>query len=112
MNENLRMTFFLQKALSGDTVLLFPTYPYPAHIHYRVYYRFLNCGYLTIFNALGLPVTACPLGVTNKGLPVGIQIVGNKCSDHLTIAVAKEFEKAFGGWIPPNQEVISSIKTT
>ncbi|XP_049870097.1 fatty-acid amide hydrolase 2-B-like isoform X3 [Pectinophora gossypiella] len=100
-----------QKALSNDAVLLFPTYPYPAHLHYRVYYRFLNCGYLTIFNALGLPVTACPIGLNSQGLPVGIQIVGNKCNDHLTIAVAKEFEKAFGGWVPPNQELINSVKT-
>ncbi|KAI5644416.1 amidase domain-containing protein [Phthorimaea operculella] len=99
------------KALSDDAVLLFPAYPYPAHMHYRVYYRFLNCGYLTIFNALGLPVTACPMGLTNKGLPVGIQIVANKCNDHLTIAVAREFEKAFGGWIPPNQELINEVKT-
>ncbi|KOB65213.1 Fatty-acid amide hydrolase 2 [Operophtera brumata] len=92
-------------------MLLHPTYPNPAHLHYRVYYKFLNCGYLTIFNALGLPVTACPIGLTSKGLPVGIQIAANKCNDHLTIAVAKEFERAFGGWVPPNKELVESIKT-
>lgn len=107
------ISFFLfQKALSDDAVLFFPTFPYPAHLHYRVFYRFLNCGYLTIFNALGLPVTACPIGFTDKGLPVGIQIVANKCNDHMTIAVAKEFEKAFGGWVPPNKDGLNSIKTT
>ncbi|XP_072939461.1 fatty-acid amide hydrolase 2-B-like isoform X2 [Epargyreus clarus] len=100
------------KALSDNAVLFFPAFPYPAHLHYRVFYRFLNCGYLTIFNALGLPVTACPQGLTDKGLPVGIQIVANKYNDHLTIAVAKEFEKAFGGWVPPNKDILNSIKTT
>lgn len=100
----------LQKALSDDAVLLFPTYPYPADLHYRIYYKFLNCGYLTIFSALGLPVTACPIELTRKGLPVGIQIAANKCNDHLTIAVAKEFEKAFGGWVPPNKE-LEAVKT-
>ncbi|KAM3967406.1 fatty-acid amide hydrolase 2-B [Aphomia sociella] len=100
-----------EKALSDDAVLLFPTFPYPAHKHYRIYYKFLNCGYLTIFSALGLPVTACPIELTSKGLPVGIQIVANKCNDHLTIAVAKEFEKAFGGWVPPNKELGGYIKT-
>lgn len=64
-----------------------------------------------MFNALGLPVTQCPIGLSRKGLPVGIQIAANKCNDHLTIAVAKEFEKAFGGWVPPNKELANSIKT-
>ncbi|CAH2239929.1 jg3360 [Pararge aegeria aegeria] len=99
------------EALADDAVLLFPTFPYPAHLHYRIFYKFLDCGYLTIFNALGLPSTACPLGLTEKGLPVGIQIVANKCNDHLTIAVAKEFERAFGGWSPPNKELLNCIKT-
>lgn len=86
-------------------MLFYPTFPYPAHEHYKIYYKFLNCSYLTIFNALGLPVTACPLGFTDSGLPVGMQIVSGKYNDHLTIAVAKEFEKAFGGWVPPNTTI-------
>jgi fatty acid amide hydrolase 2 len=101
----------LQIALGDDAVLFYPTYPYTADLHYRTYYKFLNCSYLTIFNALGLPVTACPIDFTRKDLPVGIQIAGNKCCDHLTIAVAKEFEKAFGGWIPPNKSLLQNVKT-
>lgn len=97
--------------LTGDAVLLHPTFPTPAHLHYRIYYKFLNCGYLTIFSALGLPVTQCPIGFSRDGLPVGFQIAANKCNDHLTIAVAKEFEKAFGGWVPPNKELLNNIKT-
>ncbi|XP_047526255.1 fatty-acid amide hydrolase 2-B-like isoform X1 [Pieris napi] len=101
----------IANALSDNAVLFFPTYPNPAHLHYRIFYKFLDCGYLTIFNALGLPSTNCPLGLTDNGLPVGMQIVSNRCNDHLTIAVAKEFEKAFGGWVPPNKEVFESVKT-
>ncbi|CAB3238942.1 unnamed protein product [Arctia plantaginis] len=100
-----------EKLLSGDAVLLHPTFPTPAHLHYRIYYKFLNCGYLTIFSALGLPVTQCPIGFSRDGLPVGLQIAANKCNDHLTIAVAKEFEKAFGGWVPPNKELLNNVKT-
>ncbi|XP_013165137.1 PREDICTED: fatty-acid amide hydrolase 2-B-like isoform X1 [Papilio xuthus] len=100
MFEEIKTDF--QKALSENAVLFFPTFPNPAHVHYKIFYKFLNCGYLTIFNALGLPVTACPVGFTDKGLPVGIQIVAGRYNDYLTVAVAKEFEKAFGGWIPPN----------
>ncbi|XP_063824144.1 fatty-acid amide hydrolase 2-B-like [Ostrinia nubilalis] len=100
-----------QRVLADDGVLFFPTFPYTADLHYRIYYKFLNCSYLTIFNALGLPVTACPIDFTPKGLPVGIQIAANKSNDHLTIAVAKEFEKAFGGWVPPNKDLLTNVKT-
>lgn len=99
----------MQKVLTEDAVLLYPTYPYTAHQHYRIFYKFLNFSYLTVFNALGLPATACPLGLTDSGLPVGIQIVANKCHDHLTFAVAREFEKAFGGWVPPNKDLVTVI---
>ncbi|XP_041970563.1 fatty-acid amide hydrolase 2-B isoform X2 [Aricia agestis] len=107
--EEIKQDF--DRALSDDAVLLFPTYPAPAHLHYRVFSKFLNCGYLTIFNCLGLPATACPMGLTDSGLPVGLQIVANKNNDHLTIAVAKEFEMAFGGWVPPNKQSMITIKT-
>ncbi|CAH2991657.1 unnamed protein product [Chilo suppressalis] len=98
-------------ALSDDGVLFFPTFPYAADLHYRTFYKFLNCSYLTIFNVLGLPVTACPIDFTRKGMPVGIQIVTNKCNDHISIAVAREFEKAFGGWVPPNKDLLVDVKT-
>ncbi|CAK1546107.1 unnamed protein product [Leptosia nina] len=91
----------IKKELSDDAVLLFPTYPEPAHLHYRVFYKVIDSGYLSIFNVLGLPSTNCPISLTDKGLPVGIQIVANKYQDHLTLAVAKQFERAFGGWVPP-----------
>ncbi|XP_038220112.1 fatty-acid amide hydrolase 2-B-like isoform X1 [Zerene cesonia] len=107
--EQIKQDFY--EVLSNDAVLFFPSFPSPAHLHYRIFYKFLNCGYLTMFNALGLPSTNCPLGLTDKGLPVGMQIVANKCNDHLTIAVAKEFEKAFGGWVPPNKDFFDGVKT-
>lgn len=103
--EDIKTEF--ETILSDDAVLLFPTFPHPAHLHYRVYYKFLNCGYLTMFNALGLPVTACPIEMSKKGLPVGIQIAANRYKDHLTVAVAKEFEKAFGGWAAPNKDSVT-----
>lgn len=57
--------------------------------------------YMLIFNTIGLPVTNCPVGLTSEGLPVGLQIVANPALDRLTIGVAQEFEKIFGGWVPP-----------
>jgi fatty acid amide hydrolase 2 len=62
----------------------------------------MNFPFSGIFNALELPVTQVPLGLDANGLPLGIQVVGAKGCDHLTIAVAMQLEKAFGGWTPPS----------
>ncbi len=51
-----------------------------------------------IFNILGLPVTQCPLGLSEEGLPLGVQIVTGKLQDRLSLATALYLEKAFGGW--------------
>lgn len=56
-----------------------------------------------IFNVLGLPVTQCPLGLGSEGLPLGIQLVAASYNDHLTLAVARYLEKAFGGWVLPGE---------
>lgn len=56
-----------------------------------------------IFNVLGLPVTQCPLGLSSEGLPLGIQLVAAPYNDHLTLAVARYLEKAFGGWVLPGK---------
>lgn len=61
-------------ALGDDGVLLFPCFPTAAHSHHDIYRKLFNCSYLSIFNSLGLPATACTLGVNSKGLPVGIQV--------------------------------------
>ncbi|CAH2071464.1 unnamed protein product, partial [Iphiclides podalirius] len=98
--EEVKVDF--QKALKENAVLFYPTFPSAAHEHYKFLYKFLNISYLSVFNALGLPVTTCPLGFNEKGMPVGMQIVSARYNDHLTIAVAKELEKAFGGWVPTN----------
>lgn len=56
-----------------------------------------------IFNVLGLPVTQCPLGLSSEGLPLGIQLVAASYNDHLTLAVARYLEEAFGGWVLPGK---------
>lgn len=54
-----------------------------------------------ILNTLGLPVTQCPLGLGEEGLPLGVQVGAGKLQDHLTLEVALFLEKAFGGWRNP-----------
>ena len=63
--------------------------------------------YLDLFGWVGLPTvaylpaTAVPVGRTADGLPVGIQVVGPHLEDRTTLAVAREIERALGGFVPP-----------
>jgi len=51
----------------------------------------------------GLPATTIPIGRTDTGLPIGVQIIGNYLEDRTTIAFAGLIEREFGGFTsPPN----------
>jgi fatty acid amide hydrolase 2 len=54
-----------------------------------------------VFNLLGLPATQVPMGLSRKGLPLGVQVAAGPDRDHVAIAVAIELERVFGGWVPP-----------
>lgn len=88
--------------LKEDGVFLYPTHPRPAPYHHQPIAMPFNFAYTAIFNVLGFPVTQCPLGLSGDGLPVGIQIVTNRYNDHLSLAVARELEQMFGGWVSPS----------
>ncbi|KAK0163993.1 hypothetical protein PV328_002668 [Microctonus aethiopoides] len=91
------------KDLLGENgVLICPTFSSAAHFPYEIFSKICDVTYMMIFNSIGLPVTQCPLGLNNEGLPIGVQIVGNVGCDHLTIAVAREIERVFGGWQEPS----------
>ncbi|XP_055945594.1 fatty-acid amide hydrolase 2-A-like isoform X2 [Argiope bruennichi] len=87
--------------LDDNSVLLMPTLPVTAPYHTEMFYFLPSTCYTSIFNVLGLPSTQCPVGYTSSRLPYGIQIVGRRNNDALTIACAVELEKAFGGWKSP-----------
>jgi fatty acid amide hydrolase 2 len=82
-------------------VMLYPPYPTTAPRHMRALVPPFQWVYTAIFNVLELPVTAVPLGLDADGLPLGVQVAAAHHNDHLTIAVALELERAFGGWVPP-----------
>ncbi|OAD58275.1 Fatty-acid amide hydrolase 2 [Eufriesea mexicana] len=90
-----------QDILGEDGVFLYPTHPTAAPLHHEPLVKPFNFSYTAIINVLGLPATACPLGLNKEGLPIGIQIVGGLHQDRLTIAVAQELQQRFGGWVPP-----------
>jgi amidase len=48
-----------------------------------------------------LPATAAPVGLTKRGLPVGVQIVGAEFADRMTIHFARLMADVVGGFVPP-----------
>ena len=49
----------------------------------------------------GLPATVAPIGRTESGLPIGVQVIGGFLEDRTTIAFAGLIELEFGGFVPP-----------
>jgi fatty acid amide hydrolase 2 len=85
----------------GDGVLLHPAHPRPAPKHGRTVGRLWLLAPTAMFNLAGLPVTEVPLGLSESGLPLGIQVAAGPGRDHVSIAVAQALERVFGGWVPP-----------
>ncbi|UJR29943.1 hypothetical protein I4U23_017490 [Adineta vaga] len=92
----------IQVLLGNDGILFLPTFPQSAPLHgwplIMNTFDYIYCG---IINALGLPSTQCPLGLDRQQLPLGIQCIAGRGHDQLTLAVAREIERARGGWVPP-----------
>ena len=95
-----RLTEELNEVIGGG-VLLHPPFPRVAPRHGATIGRPWVLANAAVFNLTGMPVTEVPLGLGSKGLPLGVQVVGRRDQDHVTIAVALELERAFGGWVAP-----------
>jgi Asp-tRNA(Asn)/Glu-tRNA(Gln) amidotransferase A subunit family amidase len=52
-------------------------------------------------NLTGFPGVSVPVGFTDKGLPVGLQVIGRPYEDELVLAVAERIENGRGTWQPP-----------
>lgn len=98
----------LCRRLGDHGVLLFPPYPEPAPPHNRPLIPPFQWLYTAIFNVLEMPATVVPMGLGAEGLPVGLQVIAVHGNDHLCVAVARELERAFGGWVPPMRQRDSS----
>jgi len=91
----------LVERIGNDGVLLYPSHPRPAPRHNAPLLRPFAWAYTGIFNVMQLPATQVPLGLSRRGLPLGLQVVSGPGRDHVTIAVALELERRIGGWRPP-----------
>ncbi len=91
----------IESMLGDDGVMLFPSYPTVAPRHHAPLLVPFKWSYTAIFNVLELPVTQVPMGLDERGVPLGVQIAASNQRDTLTIAAALELERAAGGWTPP-----------
>jgi Asp-tRNA(Asn)/Glu-tRNA(Gln) amidotransferase A subunit family amidase len=54
----------------------------------------------SLFSITGLPATVVPVGFDADELPLGVQVVGRRGGDRLTLAAARVIEQSTGGWTP------------
>ena len=59
-------------------------------------------GYTMPLNVTASPVVVIPIGQSQAGLPIGIQIVGKRWKDLELLTVAKEINRASEGFSNPN----------
>jgi Asp-tRNA(Asn)/Glu-tRNA(Gln) amidotransferase A subunit family amidase len=52
-------------------------------------------------NLTGFPGATVPLGMSPKGLPIGVQVIGRPYEEELVLAVAEKIEMARGAWVAP-----------
>jgi amidase len=58
-------------------------------------------GWCGLFSVLGLPTVVMPVGFTDTGLPVGVQVVAAHGHDHVAIAFARHAAEVIGGAVSP-----------
>lgn len=95
----------LEGRLGPRGVILHPPHPRPAPRHGEAWRTMFNVGYTCIFNVLELPATQVPVGF-DRGLPIGVQVIGARGRDALTIGVARVLEATCGGWVCAHPEAL------
>ncbi|MFT4626839.1 MAG: fatty acid amide hydrolase 2 [Myxococcota bacterium] len=106
VDKGLALREELEDRLGEHGVLLYPPYYRSAPRHSwpllrQVLFMRFDYQYTALLNILQVPVTQVPLRLDSRGLPLGVQVGARRGADHLTVAVARELERAFGGWKPP-----------
>ncbi len=110
-----RLEIAVRNVFARYDILLAPVAPVAAfpHDHRPVVLRTLKCSDGRAFSYLemldwvafatlfSLPATAVPIGLSKAGLPVGVQIIGPRGRDSLTLSVAEAIEEKFGGFLGP-----------
>ncbi|XP_014210386.1 fatty-acid amide hydrolase 2-like [Copidosoma floridanum] len=71
VTENMKS--YLIEKLGDNGILLYPTFN-SAQYHNQPYFSPFSFGYWALFNVLKVPVCQVPMGLDEKGMPIGIQM--------------------------------------
>ena len=106
--DSLRARFFAQ--MQQYPILLCPVAAIPAFRHGERSWQvegktvhYLDAwSYTEFFNLLGNPAVVIPVGRSDEGLPIGLQIIGRPWEEEQVLSVAAALEALCGAWrIPP-----------
>jgi Asp-tRNA(Asn)/Glu-tRNA(Gln) amidotransferase A subunit family amidase len=105
--DELREKFLRQ--MRTHPILICPTAAVPAFRHGEREWpvegksvKYLDAwSYCAWFNLLGFPSLVVPMGFSDEGLPIGVQIVGRPWEEENLLTVAEELEAARGPLLPP-----------
>ena len=81
----------LQNKLGIDGIIIMPTAPLTAPKHHHSLLRPFDFVMSGIFCVTGNPSTQAPAGISDQGLPYGIQFVACPFNDHLSLQAAQLF---------------------
>lgn len=98
--------------LADYDALLCPVSTTPAFTHRRtgaavavddtdVPYMMAAAAFATVFNLTGHPVVVLPIGRTDDGLPIGMQVVGSRWADRSLLATAAAIDDVVDGYEQP-----------
>ncbi|MGH7715229.1 MAG: amidase, partial [Vulcanimicrobiaceae bacterium] len=80
-------------ALAGVDAIALPTTPYPAYPLGQQHEQADNSVFVRPVSCSGLPGLSIPCGLTNDGLPIGLQLVGKANGERTLFGVADTFER-------------------
>nr|XP_037277895.1 fatty-acid amide hydrolase 2-A-like [Rhipicephalus microplus] len=98
--ENARDRF--EEKLGDNGVLVLPAATSAALFRNQDVLIFDSPDTVTLFNLFQAPATVCPVMRSVNNLPLCVQVVAKRGNDRLCLAVAREIEKHFGGWMDPS----------
>lgn len=112
LTERDRFTAYIDEALEPWDVWLCPVAATPAFTHRPAWsaidvdgksypHAVANGAYTMPFNLSGHPAVVIPIGQTQNGLPMGMQIVGKRWREMELLAIAQEINKVVGNFQYP-----------
>ena len=89
-------------------VLLSPVNAEPAMMPGEWANKLKSFSYTYLYNELGWPGAVVRCGTSANGLPIGVQILAAPWREDRCLAVARQLERALGGWQPVNDALLTA----